>query len=39
MKKYLREDKKAKTRSFFFKTEATVFNKKFVTFLEKKIQF
>ena len=36
MKKYLREDKKAKTRSFFFKTEGTVFNRRFVTFLEKK---
>ena len=34
MKKYLKEDKKAKTQSFFFKTETTVFNRKFITFLK-----
>ena len=34
MKKYLSEDKKAKSKSFFFKKENTVFNKKFINFLE-----
>ena len=34
MKKYLLEDKKAKSKSFFFKKENTVFNKKFISFLE-----
>jgi len=35
MKKYLIEDKKAKTKSFFFKKEGQVFNKKYLNFLEK----
>ena len=35
MKNYLIEDKKAKSRSFFFKNENLVFNKKFISFLEK----
>ena len=36
MKKYLNEDKKAKSQSFFLKTETMVLNKKFINFLEKK---
>ena len=39
MKKYLNEDKKAKSQSFFLKTETTVLNKKFINFLEKKYKF
>ena len=35
MKHILREDKKAKTKAFFFKSETPVFNKKFIGFLEK----
>ena len=35
MKKLLREDKKAKTKAFFFKNSSSVFNKKFINFLEK----
>ena len=35
MKKYLIEDKKAKTKSFFFKKEGQIFNKKYINFLEK----
>ena len=36
MKNYLREDKKAKTKAFFFKkSDTAVFNKKFISFLEK----
>ena len=34
MKNYLIEDKKAKSKSFFFRNENTIFNKKFITFLE-----
>ena len=39
MKKYLNEDKKAKSQSFFLKTETIVLNKKFINFLEKKYKF
>ena len=35
MKKLLREDKKAKTKAYFFKNSSSVFNKKFINFLEK----
>ena len=35
MKKYLVEDKKAKTKSFYSKKEGLVFDKKFLIFLEK----
>ena len=35
MKHILREDKKAKTKAFFFRSDASVFNKKFINFLEK----
>ena len=35
MKKYLIEDKKAKTKSFFFKNEGQIFKKKYINFLEK----
>jgi len=38
MKKNLIEDKKAKTKSFFFKNEGEVFNKKYLNFLEKYYQ-
>ena len=34
MKKYLIEDKKAKTKSFFFKKEGQIFNKEYLNFLE-----
>ena len=34
MKKELREDKKAKTKAFFFKKESSVFNKKLINFLK-----
>ena len=35
MKNYLKEDKKAKSKAFFFKKEITVFDEKFLSFLEK----
>ena len=35
MKNYLKQDKKAKSISFFFKKEAEVFNKKHILFLER----
>ena len=35
MKKNLIEDRKAKTKSFFFKKEGQVFNKSYLNFLEK----
>ena len=35
MIKILKEDKKAKTKAFFFKKESTVFNKKLLDFLKK----
>ena len=35
MKKNLIEDKKAKTKSFFFKNEGEVFKKKYLNFLKK----
>ena len=35
MKKYLIEDKRAKSKSFFLKKENTVFNSKFIDFLER----
>ena len=34
MKNYLIEDKKAKSKSFFLRNESTIFNRKFITFLE-----
>lgn len=35
MKNFLKEDKKAKTKAFNFRKGSTVFNKKFINFLEK----
>ena len=34
MKNYLLEDKKAKSKSFFFRKENIIFNRKFISFLE-----
>ena len=35
MKNYLKEDKKAKSKYFFLKKQNTVFNSKFISFLER----
>jgi cupin fold WbuC family metalloprotein len=35
MKNFLKEDKKAKTKAFFFRSDTSVFDKKFINFLEK----
>ena len=36
MKNYLVEDKKAKSKSFFFREENIVFNRKFISFAKLK---
>ena len=35
MNNFLKEDKKAKTKAFFFRSDTSVFDKKFINFLEK----
>ena len=35
MKNLLKEDKKAKTKAFFFRNQSSVFNKKLINFLER----
>ena len=35
MKSLLREDRKAKTKAYFFKKTEVVFNRKIINFLEK----
>ena len=38
MKHILREDKKAKTKAFFFRSDASVFNKKFINTIDNVIK-